>query len=191
MTILNRRVPLLLTMAGAAIMAALLVIPWAAHAQNDATAPRNLTASIVDDGIALDWDTPTENADTVTGYQMLRRDPNEDAVGVFTIIENNTGDDATSYTDTEATTAGQSYTYRVKAWRDEALSNWSNYVRVNLPEEQGATPSSNSDRHRDTVPDAHGNANSGAHADAYTSTHGNADAGAHGDTDADAHQRTG
>ena len=47
----------------------------------------------------------------------------------------------TTYTDTTATQASQSYTYRVKAWRGDDLSEWSNYVRVDLPnEEEEPTP---------------------------------------------------
>ena len=125
----------LLVLAG---MLAFLAFP--ALAQSDPTAPRNLTAGIVDGGVLLDWDAPAENAGAVTGYQVLRRDPNNDAVGVFTAIENNTGDTATSYTDTSANQAGKSYTYRVKAWRGDALSAWSNYARVNLPAEPTPTP---------------------------------------------------
>ena len=119
-------------------MLAFLALP--AFAQSDPTAPRNLAAEIVDGGVALSWDAPAENAESVTGYQVLRRDPNNDAVGVFTAIENSTGDAATSYTDATATQAGQSYTYRVKAWRGADLSNWSNYARVDLPAEEEPTP---------------------------------------------------
>ena len=45
------------------------LLAWPASAQDDANAPRNLTAQIVDDGAALSWDAPAENADAcdVTG----------------------------------------------------------------------------------------------------------------------------
>ena len=129
------------------IIAALLVLAgllaflaWPAFAQSDPTAPSNLTAEIVDGGVSLSWDAPTENGDAITGYQVLRRDPKNDDVGVFTTIENDTGDTATSYIDTTATQAGKSYTYRVKAWRGGDLSDWSNYVRVDLPAEPEPTP---------------------------------------------------
>ena len=124
-----------------ALAGTLAFLVYPALAQSDPTAPRNLTAGIVDGGVLLEWDAPTENADTVTGYQVLRRDPNNDAVGVFTAIKNNTGDTATGYTDATATQAGKSYTYRVKAWRGDDLSAWSNYARVDLPtEEEEPTP---------------------------------------------------
>ena len=116
------------------------LLAWPASAQNDPTAPRNLTAGVVDGGVLLEWDAPAQDAGSVTGYQVLRRDPGEDAVGVFTAIENNTGDTATSYTDATATQAGKSYTYRVKAWRGDDLSGQSNYARVDLPAEGEEEP---------------------------------------------------
>ena len=119
-------------------MLAFLAFP--AFAQSDPTAPRNLTAQIVDGGVSLSWDAPNDDAESVTGYQVLRRDPKNDDVGKFTAIENNTGDTATSYTDATATQAGKSYTYRVKAWRGDDLSGQSNYARVDLPAEEEPTP---------------------------------------------------
>ena len=121
------------------VLAGMLAFP--ALAQSDPTAPRNLTAGIADGGVLLEWDAPAQDAGSVTGYQVLRRDPSEDAVGVFTTIENNTGDTATNYTDATATQAGKSYTYWVKAWRGDDLSGQSNYARVDLPaEEEEPTP---------------------------------------------------
>ena len=129
------------TTAALLVLAGLLAfLAFPAFAETDPAAPGNLTAEIVDGGVALSWDAPTENADVVTGYQVIRRDPNEDGVGVFKTVENDTGDTETSYTDTTATGAGKSYTFRVKAWRGEALSDWSNYVRVDLPAEEEPTP---------------------------------------------------
>ena len=135
----TRRLQALLMITGAALLAVLLTLPLAAQAQGGAAAPSNLTARIVDGGVELNWEAPGENTGAVTGYQVLRRNPREDAVGVFETVVDDTGDTATSYTDTSATEAGNSYTYRVKARRGEELSVWSNYVRVNLPDEPEAT----------------------------------------------------
>ena len=88
----------------------------------------------------LSWDAPAEDVDSVDGYQILRRKPGEDAVGHFHVVEDDTGNTNISYTDTTATEAGTAYTYRVKARRGDALSGWSNYVRVDLPEEEEPTP---------------------------------------------------
>ena len=121
---------------GAAVaLAAMAIVASPAHAQHasDPTAPFDLTAEIVTGGIALSWDAPTQDAGSVTGYEILRRRPGIDAVGSFHSIESNTGSSSTTYTDT-TTEAGNSYTYRVKALRGTAKSASSNYVRVDLPE---------------------------------------------------------
>ena len=136
MDISKPRTPLLLALAAATLLAVLLAIPWAAQAQSDATAPSGLTASIVDDGVALSWAAPTENADAVTGYEILRRRPNRGENRLEPLVED-TQNAATSYTDTTATEAGTRYTYRVKAIRDGTKSAWSNYATVRLA---GSTP---------------------------------------------------
>ena len=133
----RRLLPLLPLLALAALVA---LLAWPAFAQSDPTRPNNLTAEIVDDAVALSWNAPSEDGDSVDGYQVIRRKPGEDAKGVFHVIEDDTGDTQTSYTDTTATEAGAAYTYRVKARRGNALSGWSNYVRVDLPEEEQPTP---------------------------------------------------
>ena len=91
-------------------------------------------------GVALKWDAPTDDVDAVDGYQVLRRKPGVDDAGVFHVIKDDTGNAETSYTDATAREAGAAYTYRVKARRGEDLSGWSNYVRVDLPDEEEPTP---------------------------------------------------
>ena len=71
MILFGRRVPLSLALAGAALLAALLVIPWAVQAQSAPAAPGNLTAVVLDDGISLSWDAPTEQADAVTAIRSF------------------------------------------------------------------------------------------------------------------------
>ena len=134
MTLLSRRVPLSLALTGAVLLAALLVIPWAVQAQSDPAAPSNLTAEVLDDGISLSWDAPTEQADAVTGYQILRRRPAQGENSLLTLVDD-TGFTATSYTDGTAAEAGVRYVYRVKARRGSELSARSNYVNVQRPEE--------------------------------------------------------
>ncbi len=85
--------------------------------------PSSLTDQIVDGGVALEWNPPTEDASSMTGYQEVRRIPGEDPVGSFHTIEENTGSTTTSYTDTTAARAGEAYTYRVRAWRGGTLSD--------------------------------------------------------------------
>ena len=60
-------------------LTALLLASWAAEAaEHPPTAPGNLTASfVVGEGVTLNWDPPSEDADSVTGYQILRRLPSQ------------------------------------------------------------------------------------------------------------------
>ena len=142
MTLSRRRAPLTLLLIGVALLAALLLIPWAVHAQSNSTAPTNLTAEVVDGGIALSWDAPTEDADSVTGYEVLRRRPRQGENSLRTYVAD-TGSATTTYTDTNATEPGKRYVYRVKALRVGEKSGRSNYVRVDLPEsepEPASTP---------------------------------------------------
>ena len=69
----------------------------------------------------------------MTGYQVLRRQPGVDAVGVFHTLVDNTSTTDTSYEDFSANDPGAAYTYRVKAWRDTALSGRSRWTRIDLP----------------------------------------------------------
>ena len=66
MTLLRRRILLSLALTRAALIAALLVIPWAVNAQSEPTVPSNVTARPVDGGVLLTWDAPTEDAGSVT-----------------------------------------------------------------------------------------------------------------------------
>ena len=50
------------------------------------------------------------------------------------VYANDTGSTATTYTDSDATTPGEWYTYRVKALRGDQESTHSNYARVDLPQ---------------------------------------------------------
>ena len=91
-------------------------------------APQGLTATAFEDGtISLDWDDPGDP--TITGYQILRRDPAVDAPGFFPILVDDTGSAATSFEDT-STTSGIAHIYRIKARNADGLSKMSNSVRV-------------------------------------------------------------
>ena len=67
MTLHRRRILLSLALTRAALIAALLVIPWAVNAQSEPTVPNNVTARPVYGGVLLAWDAPTEDAGSVTG----------------------------------------------------------------------------------------------------------------------------
>ena len=84
----------------------ILLIYQIVYAQSDSTVPGNLTATIVDGGVKLDWEAPEEDADTVTGYEIQRSRPRkgENTLGTYVA---DTGSTRTEYTDTDATEAGR------------------------------------------------------------------------------------
>ena len=97
---------------------------------SDDQAPTGLSAALADGGgVALTWTAPAEDADSVTGYEILR------AVGEgeFTTLAADTASTTTSHTDTTATEAGETYAYQVKAIRGEDRSEASGQAQVQLP----------------------------------------------------------
>ncbi len=98
--------------------------------------PKNLTVEITG-SVILEWDAPANNTETITGYQILRRTPLS-GESTLQILVNNTETNETAYTDLNATEPREFYVYRVKAWRNQTLSRWSNYDSVYLPSSFGA-----------------------------------------------------
>ena len=97
---------------------------------SDDQAPTGLSAALTEGGgVALTWTAPSDDADSVTGYEVLR------AVGggEFTTLAADTASTTTSYTDTTATEAGETYAYQVKAIRGEDRSDASEQAQVQLP----------------------------------------------------------
>ena len=92
-------------------------------------APSSLTAEAVDGGVNLSWDAPAEDAESVTGYEILR------AVGegVLATLVADTASTDTAYTDATATEAGETYAYEVKAIRDGVRSQASGEAQVAPP----------------------------------------------------------
>ena len=93
-------------------------------------APSNLTTSLAEGGgVALSWTAPAVDADSVTGYEILR------AVGEgeMATLAADTGGTATAYTDATATGAGETYAYQVKAIRGENRSQASGRAQVQIP----------------------------------------------------------
>ena len=90
--------------------------------------PRSLSARVADDGVVLTWLPPLEaDADSVEGYEILRRRPNR-GEREFTVLVSDTTNAETTYTDTTATETGVRYTYRVKAIRSGQRSEWSRFA---------------------------------------------------------------
>ena len=102
-------------------------------------APTNLVVSDNGNGtLTLTWDAPDD--DSVTGYQVLRRRPNEGEKTLLIHVAD-TGSTDTTLTD-EDVTIGTQHVYRVKAISAAGLSGASNLVRAtpaSPPENNAAT----------------------------------------------------
>ena len=97
-------------------------------------APSGLEVSLVENRVTLTWDAPASDAASVTGYEILRRRPNDGEAALTTLVAD-TGNAETGYTDDTANEPGVRYTYRVKALRDGEQSRVSNYARIDLPDD--------------------------------------------------------
>ena len=53
------------------------LVPVEPPATPENLAPSNLTFEIQEKGVALAWDAPPADADSVTGYRVVRRRPNQ------------------------------------------------------------------------------------------------------------------
>ena len=90
-------------------------------------APTNLTATLAEGGgVTLTWSAPAEDADSVTGYEVLRTV----GQGEPATLATDTASTATVYTDATATGAGETYAYQVKAVRGEERSQASGQAQV-------------------------------------------------------------
>ena len=114
------------------LLPALLVMVPRALAQNGGeTIPSNLTAEAADNGVRLLSDSPHTEAESVTGYEILRRLPLRGETEFQTLFPDTASTD-TTYTDTTASTPGERYTYQVKALRGDARSRASGEASVDL-----------------------------------------------------------
>ena len=103
----------------------------AAEPQEPPAKPRNLEAVVNDDGtVTLTWNDPGD--DSITGYQILRRNRDTSTIGVFEVHVEDTGSAATSYVDRDVTPETR-YNYRVKARNESGLSLRSNFVKADTP----------------------------------------------------------
>ena len=93
---------------------------WPSGAPGSPRAPGNLASSRVNDGVELTWDAPRreawETSGEVTGYQILRRSPEDCEFGYRVYVENTNTTD-TSWVDTDVI-PGTLYEYHVRAIND-------------------------------------------------------------------------
>ena len=92
--------------------------------------PTGLSGAVSSEAVSLSWDDPGDA--TITGYQVLRRNPAVDAKGVFQTVTDDTGSADTSYADTTVA-AETRYFYRVAARNSWGLSPTSGFFRANVP----------------------------------------------------------
>ena len=116
------------------VIASVLFSAIPAAAQEEPTEPpakpAGLTGEVAHDRVSLSWDAPDD--DTITGYQVLRRNKAVDDPGVFHVHVENTGSAATSYTDSDVA-AETRYVYRIKARNAAGLSPRSGYFNADTP----------------------------------------------------------
>ena len=93
---------------------------------------RPTVGAVSHDSVTISWADPGDSS--ITGYQVLRRNRDTDAKGNFTIIEDDTGTAATTYTD-DSVAPSTRYGYRVKARNAHGLSPRSRSVRADTPAE--------------------------------------------------------
>ena len=81
------------------------------------------------DGVLLSWDPPMEGAESVSGYEVLRRRPRSGEARLSVLVAD-TGSADASYLDTTATTPGEVYVYRVRALAGDERGQRSARARV-------------------------------------------------------------
>ena len=126
--------PRLATTAAAALLVVLSLLPALVppvSAQTPPTAPpaqpTGLTGDVTHDTVSLRWDDPG-----ITSYQILRRDPDTDAPGVFYVHVDDTGSADNSYVDRDVE-PDTSYVYRIKARNAAGLSDRISYFNAYTP----------------------------------------------------------
>ena len=115
-------------MAAAAALLALVLPVSAQTSPTDPPAqPLGLTGDVTHDVVSLRWDDPGD--DSITSYQILRRDADTDAPGVFYVHVDDTGSAASSYVDRDVEPDTR-YVYRIKARNAAGLSAQNSYFNA-------------------------------------------------------------
>ena len=127
----DRRIPILftvlITLALAGTMLALFVSPAQAQGGYAPAAPVGLRTEAFHDSVVLTWQAP-RYAEGLLGYKILRWDIDEQAPG-FAVLEENTGTNATTYTDSGVEPYTR-YIYQVKSINEHGTSLGYKHVLV-------------------------------------------------------------
>ena len=89
--------------------------------------PEGLAGHADDGSVSLSWEDPADAS--ITGYGILRRDPETQDAGVFDVLVDDTGSSDTSYVDTDVV-ADKHYVYRVVAINAAGSSPRSDFYAV-------------------------------------------------------------
>ena len=114
------------------------VSTWSRHAGANTPAspaavparPTGLSTVATHESVTLTWDFPDD--DSITHYQVLRRDRDVHPAYQFVTIEIDTGAAATRYTDDTAEPEKR-YAYRIKAVNPHGVSTWSRHAKAITP----------------------------------------------------------
>ena len=120
-------------MALLAVLLATLALARHASAQTPANqAPTTLTVMLTNGAVTLSWVAPAQDAASVTGYQVLRRRPDE-GESAFQTLATDTMTTSTTYVDATADEDGVRHEYQVRALRGAMASAVSNSAELTLP----------------------------------------------------------
>ena len=105
--------------------------PWLAVSTPAIPPPTGLTGTATHNSVTLTWDDPDDP--NIAGYQILRRNTAEHAIGDFQVHADDTASTATTYVDNNVKPE-TNYVYRIKARNGAALSEWSHtYLAISTP----------------------------------------------------------
>ena len=121
------------------LMASFLALPVLSQSDSSNSKPGNLHVSVTGGAVTLTWDAPSSDAESITGYQILRHRPYQGERRLIVMVANTNSTD-TTYADFTATEAGVRYGYRVKAIRNGTVSRFSNHARIDLDKNLGRSP---------------------------------------------------
>ncbi len=111
------------------LLVALSLLLPAIRAQDEGGegAPVNLDVEVTAEGIVLNWDAPTADAEGISGYEIAGSHVRRGA-GVVESVTGSTDDETTTWLDEMATDPELLYVYRVRALRNGDEGPWSAFV---------------------------------------------------------------